>query len=295
MLLRDDLYDDLSEKVSYDYSDYPAYIRRDLLSSYPGYSAPSHWHDDIELIYILSGQMLYNVSGAVVALKAGEGILVNARQMHYGFSNSKEECDFLCVLLHPTLLCATEMFEREYVAPVLNRGSSYYHLASEAAWQQEACRLIQAIYQAKGQKMALLYIQQAFLELWALLLENAPLKSGPKNQENSELTTVKSMARYIQENYWQKVTMAEIARAGAVGKSKCCGLFQKYLRQTPGAYLTDYRLHKGMELLASTDKAISEIAGETGFGGASYFAEVFHRCMGMTPREYRRQQSGKSK
>ena len=32
--------DDRSEKVRYDYTDYPIYIRRALLSSYPGYAAP---------------------------------------------------------------------------------------------------------------------------------------------------------------------------------------------------------------------------------------------------------------
>lgn len=34
--------DDRSEKVRYDYTDYPIYIRRALLSSYPGYAAPTH-------------------------------------------------------------------------------------------------------------------------------------------------------------------------------------------------------------------------------------------------------------
>ena len=48
--------DDRSEKVRYDYTDYPIYIRRALLSSYPGYAAPTHWHDDIEFIAVLSGE-----------------------------------------------------------------------------------------------------------------------------------------------------------------------------------------------------------------------------------------------
>ncbi len=49
--------DDRSEKVRYDYADYPIYIRRALLSSYPGYAAPTHWHDDLEFIAVLSEEM----------------------------------------------------------------------------------------------------------------------------------------------------------------------------------------------------------------------------------------------
>ena len=40
--------------------------------------------------------MSYNVNGTIVRLGEGEGIFVNARQLHYGFSEERTECDFLC-------------------------------------------------------------------------------------------------------------------------------------------------------------------------------------------------------
>ena len=52
-----ELNENYSEKICYDIPQYPAYIRRGLLSQYPNYSAPNHWHDDIELIAVLSGEM----------------------------------------------------------------------------------------------------------------------------------------------------------------------------------------------------------------------------------------------
>ena len=50
-----ELNENYSEKICYDTPQYPAYIRRGLLSQYPNHSAPNHWHDDIELIAVLSG------------------------------------------------------------------------------------------------------------------------------------------------------------------------------------------------------------------------------------------------
>lgn len=79
-----------SEKVCYDIHHYPVYIRRGLLSHYLNYSAPNHWHDDIELIAVLSGEMEYSVNGEILALKKGQGLLVNAGQMHFGFSRKKQ-------------------------------------------------------------------------------------------------------------------------------------------------------------------------------------------------------------
>ena len=97
--------EDYSEKVQYNDPDYPVYIRRNFLSTYPHYAAPSHWHEDIELIAVLSGQMKYSVNGEIIDLKEGEGIFVNSRQMHFGFSDTNAECEFLCTLFHPMLLC----------------------------------------------------------------------------------------------------------------------------------------------------------------------------------------------
>lgn len=73
-----DINSDRSENVKYDYSfgyaDFPVYVRRALLSAYPGFAADSHWHDDIELILILTGKMHYGVNGEIVVLNKGEGI-----------------------------------------------------------------------------------------------------------------------------------------------------------------------------------------------------------------------------
>ena len=74
-----ELKDDRSEKVHYDKPGYPIYIRNGRLSYYPNYAAPNHWHDDIELIMILAGEMKYNVNGEIINLSSGNGIFVNAR------------------------------------------------------------------------------------------------------------------------------------------------------------------------------------------------------------------------
>ena len=104
------LKNDYSEKVQYDNPDYPFIVRRCLLSSYPNYAAPSHWHNDIELIAVLSGQMTYNVNGKRISLRKDEGIFINSCQMHFGFSEQKEECEFL---LHSSSSCTA----LHYISP----------------------------------------------------------------------------------------------------------------------------------------------------------------------------------
>ena len=148
-----ELNDDRSETIQYDSPDYPIYIRRGILSRYPNYAAPSHWHDDIELIAVLDGEMDYNVNGEIIKLRKGEGIFVNSQQLHFGFSDSRAECEFICAILHPMLLCAAPAFERNFVLPVIrNTSVPFVFLAPRICWQQSILEQIYLMEQSKGQK-----------------------------------------------------------------------------------------------------------------------------------------------
>ena len=83
---------DTSEIVHYDEMGIPLYIRIGELSFYPGKKALCHWHEDMEFIRILKGEMNYYVNGHNVLLKENDGIMVNTRQLHYGYSVCQHRC-----------------------------------------------------------------------------------------------------------------------------------------------------------------------------------------------------------
>ena len=197
-----ELKDDRSEKIHYDSSDYPIYIRRGILSRYPNYTAPSHWHDDIEFIVILEGEMNYNVNGECIKLRKGEGIFVNARQMHFGFSDSNTDCSVICILLHPMLLCASPAYEQDFVLPVIRNSSApFVFLDPNIHWQQAILEQIYLIDQSKGQKTVPLKVQSSFSAIWVLLYENLPLENLAAAPKNNNLTVTRNMVGFIQKNY----------------------------------------------------------------------------------------------
>lgn len=282
-----DLKEDNSEKVSYDHAEYPIYIRSACLSSYPDYAAPSHWHDDIEFIMILNGSMTYNINGELTELNSDEGIFVNSRQMHFGYSKTHQECEFICVLLHPMTLCLTPDMERNYVIPILqNSDIPFIHLTDEK-WHQEITEGIQKIYSLKTTSAASLKIQSIFTWIWALIFENAPKCSRTKQPPHHDLSILKNMISFIQQHFHEKITLEQIASAGGIGQSKCCKLFSTYIHQTPNGYLTAYRLNKSTELLRMSDLNITEVAYAVGYNGASYYAEAFRKYFRISPSEYR--------
>ena len=56
---------------------------------------------------------------------------------------------------------------------------------------------------------------------------------------------------------------------------------------TPVEILRETRLKRAMQLLKTTDKTISEIANEVGFGTPGYFSSCFKKQYGQYPSEVR--------
>lgn len=278
---------DNSENVKYDYSDFPVYIRRSLLSVFPGYTADSHWHDDIELICVLSGEMKYNINGTVITLRQGDGVLVNSRQLHFGFSDRKSECDFICVLFHPVILCTSRMFETSFVKPLIESNMPFLPLCKGVPWQKEILDCLYKMWERSSSTAGALYSQGLINLICALIMDNVALVQ-PSKAPDTKITTLKMMMTYIHENYKDKILLKDIANSAGVSKRTCESIFSKFLNCTPIDYLTDYRLKKSIELMSREDMSILEISIDVGFSSASYYAQSFRKSFGVSPGEYRK-------
>lgn len=284
---------DFSETVAYNNPLFPAYIRHAFLSSYPDYSAVSHWHKDLEFIIINQGSMTYNVNGELVELAEGNGIMVNGRQLHYGFSKEHTECEFTCILLSPALLSGNEWFYQNYIEPVTeNPLYPYLHLAG-APWKISVLENLKQLAQSASPQRELPYflLLEKFVSIMDILYNNLDTENYNTAKESHDLTSLRNMVTYIEEHYSRRMTLEEIASAGACCKSKCSSLFKKYLRETPIAYIAKLRLQKSLSTLLNSDKSITDIAYEHGFCGASYYCETFQKYYRTSPLQYRKKQT----
>jgi len=110
-----------------------------------------------------------------------------------------------------------------------------------------------------------------------------------RRAEDQSWAAVWKMTGFIHRHYDRKITLADMAAAGAVCRSRCCTLFGRHLGQTPTKYVSRYRIQKSCEMLRETNRSISEIAALCGFQSPSYFAYAFRRAMGLVPQAYRKQ------
>ena len=279
---------DASENVAYNNPDFPAYIKKGQLSSYPDFRAVSHWHDDLEFILILEGQMSYDVNGQEISLRVGEGIFVNSRCFHYGYSDAHAECLFLCILLSPQLLSINTYFIQNCLNPLIqNSHFPYQKLSPAIPWQNAILRDLETLYEENLDKMQPFMILEKSAHIFRLLSEN--MNFFPDYDKNAEdILALTAMIGYVQKNYPNKILLKDISSAGNCCKTKCTSLFQKYLSASPMLYLNRYRLEKSIFLLRNTAMSVTEVAYTCGFSNTSYFCELFHKYYHITPRQCRR-------
>ena len=278
------------EDVTYNIPDFPVYLWQGELDDYPGRRVLSHWHDDLEFLLMTSGRLCYSVNGQKVRLRAGEGIFVNRRQLHASCSEDGGNCSYLCLLFHPTLLCASPYLERQFVLPVLEHPAlPFLALRPAQEGPRAVLQLLEELGRCRRSPLFALEAGSLIFRLWAqmVLLSGGTDGEAAPPPATQHLTALKEMLRFIYRHYPEKLTLEQISRAGQTGKTTCCAIFQRYTGESPISYLTGYRLKKALELLENTDRTVAEICFASGFSSASYFAAAFRRCYGWTPTPYR--------
>ena len=284
---------DSSEIINYNTSDLPIKIIHPMLSDYPGKRVVCHWHDDIEMIYIVSGEMNYEINGKTVRLPEHSALFVNARQLHYGFSADDAECDFICVLFHPSVLRISDRFFHKMAEPIISNEGIEYILFEE----NDSCDYISvsgcmkdtADLRDEAPPGYELEVIGNIDRIWSVIFrwcETIPAAFGNAPYEDRQIQ--RKMVSYIFSHYAEPLTLEEIATSGSVSRSKCCQIFKKFLGESPVDFVNSYRLEKSCLELRGSARSITEIALNCGFNHPSYFTKIFSRKYGCTPSAYRK-------
>ena len=285
-----EIFSDLSERLNYNFPGFPLYVRKGELCQFERYTVACHWHPDLEFIFVLDGSMEYFVNGKTVHMEKGEGIFVNSKRLHYNYSKDATNCVFYVIVVHPSLLGGETHAGNEYLeSRFSSENEDCMLLTGNVAWQREALASMAKIYEeTQSETCNLLRLLSQSVSLCASVIENIQ-KDMPRHADERSWLTVWRMTGFIQKGYADKVTLDDIAAAGSVCRSRCCKLFNEYVGQTPNDYLMRYRINKSCEMLRETNMTTTEISMACGFQSPSYYTQVFHKEIGLTPRDYRGQ------
>ena len=100
---------------------------------------------------------------------------------------------------------------------------------------------------------------------------------------------LKAVVRYIDANLAASISLKDLARISGLNSNHYfCHLFKQSTGVSPYKYVIEQRIEKVKQLLKQ-DLPLIEIALECGFSDQSALSRTFRKCVGTTPRGYRRQ------
>ena len=93
----------------------------------------------------------------------------------------------------------------------------------------------------------------------------------------------------MDREYAQPLNVASLAQMTHTSEAHFIRTFKTAFGETPHRYLQRRRVERAMFLLRETDRSVTEICFQVGFGSPGTFSRTFRDIVGRSPREYRKE------
>jgi len=257
---------------------------------------PIHFHEDIEVIFVLDGSVKLKSGYYTYILKQGDIFIVNNKDIHSieglgepnmtmmlqinlkYFSNYYEglKDSFFLVDMDKAKKESTEVLKTilaKIMMEIIQKGFGYEQKVIESAHNLVAC---------------------LFADFRYRIAEDGRFIGESEDRGDKILAgRLNRITDYMYENYARKLTLSEIAEKERLSIYYLSHVIKEATGLSFQELLSFIRAEESEKLLLTTNKKIGVIAEETGFSAVRYYIKHFQTWYGMHPSEYRKQYTGK--
>ena len=106
-------------------------------------------------------------------------------------------------------------------------------------------------------------------------------------QKSHSDEVVKKAQVYLEDNFYERISVEDLSRKFAVGRRNFDRRFIKATGNTPVEYLQRIKVESAKKAFETTRKTVNEVMYEVGYSDVKAFREMFRRITGMSPLEYK--------
>ena len=88
-------------------------------------------------------------------------------------------------------------------------------------------------------------------------------------------------------------TVPDLAKRTGTSRTRLAERFRHFLGESPMAYLAQWRLKLGAEILQAAEDSVAQVAAAVGYGSEATFNRAFKREFGCPPAQFRRQRKAR--
>lgn len=247
-----------------------------------------HWHDLLEIDFVLRGEADVTINNRIEHVKAGELLVCNRDDTHRIESDSED-------LLYVQLLMDLKRFN-QYIPEIwttLFKCSPDENDAVSKSLKAEIKDHIVRILRAadhenkdlESKRIILYHCVEILscLKMGFLVFKDKEIRK--LSEENLE--RLWKAVDYMYDNCTRKLSLHEVAQQVFISDSYLTKILKQGIGRSFEDFLGFVRSEISIRLLLNTELSISNIAYECGFSAPKYYTASFQKIYQCTPKEYR--------
>lgn len=246
-----------------------------------------HWHYDYELIFVLKGSISLKLWPDSCILQEGNIVLVNSKAVH-GLNETNENNICLIIQMKQELFENWKDKNQNYQfylnssTDVVKPKATYEIFTKTAAGIGLRCFEDNLTDYYRIQALLYTLIADIFEYIQYDIRQYAD-----KNTTAEEADTLVRIIEYVEKNYSKNDLAVALCRYIGMSDKTLYRFLKSHTDLTLKELTTSIKLEKTLHMLSRTEKSISVIAQECGFGTDKTFYRIFKNEFGITPNEYR--------
>jgi AraC-like DNA-binding protein len=255
----------------------------------PEFAFNWHFHPELELTYIIRSRGVRMVGDNVENYRAGDLVLLGPNLPHTWASeeNSGASHQAIVIQFRAEIFPTQNLPEMEGVKAILGMAARGIHFSGPNVFR--AARGMRRILRLRGLKAL-----TELLSILDLLAGGGALRPLAARHylpllNQKQKSRFERVLRFLEQNALRgEASLGAAARAASMAPAAFSRFFRRMAGKPYIQFLNEMRLTHACRLLMDTERPITEVAFESGFGNLSNFNRSFLASKGTTPSGYRR-------
>lgn len=103
--------------------------------------------------------------------------------------------------------------------------------------------------------------------------------------------SIRKALDFAVNHFEEPIGVEDMCQVSGISRFHFSRVFKKCLKQSPGEFIRRLRLEKAVRMLQTEQVTVSKIADRCGFQSANYFTRAFQHEFGISPNQFRNNQS----
>ncbi len=269
-----------SHSVSFNQNEFLNLLQLGRDVSSPGFSYPQY-HNIYAIYFVNAGMGTVETQGKKYHLSKNDAFLIKPNELTIQTADSQEPWELFFFTFNGSL--APEILNRT----VFKNGAVTVSL-KDNNFPQTILKATDFLNNNSHSELVTLEYLFKFISYFDIY------KITPEPQkEQSEQKYVAEIKKYIQSNYLKPIKISSIADKLNINRSHLYRIFKKEVGMGVEDYIINIRITHAKYLLTDTLLNVTQISGLVGYKNYTTFFKMFKNTTGLTPLEYRKQQSNK--